>query len=386
MRRTVVSRGVYKDELGGFWIRPWVAGKRTWRKLRSTKTKHAIEEAAGLLSQQARAGLGLARDPIGGIRLGNLADDYLAAGCPNRRLESRPGAFADGERARVSNLKRFFGARDPAAIRLPDCHAYRRWRVAVKQRRGTGDRAAELDLVTLSNVLNYGVSIGQLDVNWVRSGRPRFRKLSDVRHSRDRAPANAEMIHRLASHFFARRQSEVLGWQLLFAAYTGCRVSELLRLRLDATTPDQPGFVAGGFLFIRRSKGGVSPFVAIGPELQAVVDRHRKWCASRFPGSPWYFPGRLPSKHVDTSSLGHGLPRACAAIGCPPVTPHGLRSYYVTKRRSDGVADAQIAAEIGDKTVTLIHQTYGDRPANWSGGDPLTWAPKDTPPAWSVLP
>jgi len=66
----------------------------------------------------------------------------------------------------------------------------------------------------------------------------------------------------------------------------------------------------------------------------------------------------------------------------PHVTAHGLRSFYVTKRRSDGIADAQIAAEIGDNNVEMISQTYGDRPPNWTGGQKLSFLPSEGLPAW----
>jgi hypothetical protein len=47
------------------------------------------------------------------------------------------------------------------------------------------------------------------------------------------------------------------------------------------------------------------------------------------------------------------------------VTSHGMRAYYVTVRRSQGIKDGQIAAEIGDKSgVALIVSTYGDLPPN----------------------
>ena len=43
------------------------------------------------------------------------------------------------------------------------------------------------------------------------------------------------------------------------------------------------------------------------------------------------------------------------------VTPHGLRSYFVTQARQSGLTDAEIAMLIGDKTgPAIIAQTYGD--------------------------
>jgi hypothetical protein len=71
------------------------------------------------------------------------------------------------------------------------------------------------------------------------------------------------------------------------------------------------------------------------------------------------------------------------ALGVHHVTPHGLRAFYVTKRRSDGVPDAQIAAEIGDSNPEMISQSYGGLPANWSGGEKVDFIPSKGQLAWS---
>jgi len=43
------------------------------------------------------------------------------------------------------------------------------------------------------------------------------------------------------------------------------------------------------------------------------------------------------------------------------VTPHGLRSYFVTQCRQSGLTDAEIAMLIGDKSgPAIISTTYGD--------------------------
>jgi hypothetical protein len=52
---------------------------------------------------------------------------------------------------------------------------------------------------------------------------------------------------------------------------------------------------------------------------------------------------------------------ACAKLKLGLVTPHGLRSYFVTQARQSGLTDADIAMLIGDKTgPAIISQTYGD--------------------------
>jgi integrase len=63
----------------------------------------------------------------------------------------------------------------------------------------------------------------------------------------------------------------------------------------------------------------------------------------------------------DASAIRHRLAAACKAMGLPHATPHGLRSYFVTRARESGLSDAEIAMLIGDKKgPAIIAQTYGD--------------------------
>ena len=240
-----------------------------------------------------------------------------------------------------------------------------------------------MELVTLSNVLNYGVAIEVIETNPVHHGRPRFRHHSRVAHCRDFAPKSGDELHAIGEELFRSRKSEVLGWMWLFAALTGCRTSELRRLRLDAASEDEPGFVSNNYLFLSRSKGGVNPYALVTLELADLLKCFHYWHQCRYPSSSWYFPGRTGKTTIDPTSLAHALARVCARLEIPKRTAHGARSYFVTLRRSQGVNDFQIATEIGDKDVSLISKTYGDRPPNWSGGKPLSWLPSQGLPCWS---
>jgi len=274
MKRAAIAPGVYQSEPGVFWSRPTIRGRRTWRRLKAIKPKAAIHEAF----QAAKPKSGKFED---------LARRYLDAGCPNRRLESRHDKFIELERRNIGWLTGYFGDMNPGEIRLANLTEYRAWREGQIRRRngGTGARMIELEWVTLSNVLNYSVSLGLMDVNLIRSGRPRLRKLADVRHCRESAPASGDEVHALARALFEDPRSEVLGWQFLFEAFTGCRTSEVLGLRMDSKNPEQPGFVSGNYLFLRRSKGGVNPFALITLELAEVLAVHRQWHAAKYPNA-----------------------------------------------------------------------------------------------------
>src|SRR6185436_3329311 len=68
-----------------------------------------------------------------------------------------------------------------------------------------------------------------------------------------------------------------------------------------------------------------------------------------------------PNTVRDDSAIRHRLRAACEKLGIGHVTPHGLRSYFVTQARQSGLSDAEIAMLIGDKTgPAIIALTYGD--------------------------
>lgn len=365
MTRTRIAPRTYQDEAGRYWARFPVHGRYTWKLLKDvTNKRDAIAAAQSATSARA--------DDFAA-----LAALYLASGCPNRRLEARTPDFLADETARLKIIVEWFGKFTPESIRLPLLPQYAAWRLRRTRINGTGQRAVDKDFNTLSNVLQYGIAIGSIEMNYVRNNRPRYRKAADVNHSRDRMPESAAVIHQLCEYFFESVRSEVFAWQTLFQMFTGCRSSELRRLRLNAA-PKEAGHVKDGYLHLgRRSKGGVNPFCAMGPEFTQMHGCFLRWHAARFPKAQSYFPGPM-GQVVDAGSHGHALTRAAKELGLSQITPHGIRAYYVTKRRRDGVLDSHVAAEIGDKTVSLISTTYGDEP----GGQPLTWTPAGTLPAW----
>src|SRR5204863_3606533 len=68
-----------------------------------------------------------------------------------------------------------------------------------------------------------------------------------------------------------------------------------------------------------------------------------------------------PETPRDASAIRHRLNAACRTLDLSHVTPHGLRSYFVTRARESGLSDAEIAMLIGDKTgPAIIAHTYGD--------------------------
>lgn len=389
-KRVSIGDGVYKDEAGSFYVRPSIDGKRTWRKLDAVKQRYAIEEARAKFTDHSRAKQGIVKSPFAPAdgMFQALSDAYVAAGCPNKKLEPRAVAFATNEKLRLVPLNAFFGKRIAAMIRIPMLTEYAAWRKPQFKKRGcTGERTIDMEFVTLSNVLHYGVAIGEVEFNRVAVGRPRYRKAEDIQRSKERAIKSGDDLHRLAEYFFDSWKSEVMGWLVIFSALTGCRNEELRALRLDGTSAETPGWISGNQLFLRRAKRGIHPWKEIKDELADALECFRYWHEMRFPAgtrhfTPWWFPGQSRGQ-MQKDSFRHAVYRACSDLELPRVSPHGFRSFYVTKRRSEGAPDVQIAIEIGDKTVAVISESYGDVPPNWVGQEKLSFMPKEGLPAWA---
>lgn len=387
MSYTRVAPGIYKDSrTGNLYERPTIDGRKTWRKLSSPTVKGAKRELAAKRTDQARATQGLAKDPYAPATktIGQLCAEYIKAGCPDRQHQSR--ADSSQERYRLETLLPFWSKKTPASIRAKDCALYFAWRKR-QIARGSGGRTVDLELGSLSNVLHWAVLTGKADVNPLAAGRPRFRNTKTVKHCREFMPIDGNELHKLAGYFFSSFRSEVIGWQLLLEAMTGCRTSEVLRLRWDARHQGEAGFIENEWLWIARSKGGVKPFVQIHPALAECIAALKRWHAWRHPRSNWWLPSwRVKNQPVESGSLTHALARVSPKLCGAHRTSHGLRAFYVTVRRSQGVSDAQIADEIGDKSgAALIVSTYGSVPPNWRGSAALSWLPATGNPAWSAL-
>jgi integrase len=110
-------------------------------------------------------------------------------------------------------------------------------------------------------------------------------------------------------------------------------------------------------LHVQREKRGITPWVPILPEMDTLLRAMRAKA-----GSHLLFPSPFdPNTARDDSAVRHRLTAACRSLGIDHVTPHGLRSYFVTQARESGLSDAEIAMLIGDRTgPAIIAHTYGD--------------------------
>lgn len=395
----LVAEGIYRhSRTGHLFERLRVDDKDTCIKLPATTLAEARRIRAERLVKyaQAKEGIGGAVNPYSArhtaLTVGECIDEYRNAGCPDQRRAQREGKALACELSRLKILEQWWASVCPTEIRHKLCDDYADWRKRQKfAGKRTKGRAIDLELNTLNCCLSWAERRELLAKNPLGKDRPNYGpKEEDVRHCSMCRPTSGDELHALAEWLLAResQRSEVLGWQYLFEAMTGVRTSEALRMRWDAPSGKAGYIESGKFLHIQRSKHGIAPWVEIHSALETLLGELRAWNDERY-DSPWFFPSPMdPTKHIDCNSLGHGLRRACKALGMDIRTPHGARSFYVTVRRSQRVPDNIIAAEIGHTTggATLI-RAYGSVPQNWyiASHPELSWLPATREPAWAVL-
>lgn len=390
-RRVAIGGGVSEERdergraTGRFWLRTVRNKRRTWNLLKATNRRAARDEAAA----RNYAPQGDTFDAV--------AEQYLRSGCPTRKRKWKPaGDLAQKEEAaHVAKLLGYYGGKTiTEANSLAEIQKYFSWRMHGIAPEHQPTRQADKEIQTLSNILNYAVGITrQLSINYIYSNRPTLHVVRSP--SMMRKPETADIAHQIAELFFERVRSEVFGWLTYFHLFTGCRHSELRRLRLDAP-PGGAGYIERkppsgvpehkpiatkeGYLHLgQRSKGGINPRCVLWPEFREMIECFQFWHRTRFPDSPWYFPGLSGVVVVDKCSFNHALRRACATLpGRPHITPHGFRSYFTTKLVRDGFRYEEVLEMIGDTSLEVLRGGYSDL----MDGPRLDWLPSEGLPGW----
>ena len=312
---------------------------------------------------------------------------YEADGYLDRDLAIRTAKTEADEKRHCKTLRLFWGAIKVANVSDITCDDYARWRKDPKRlKQGTGDRITDRELNTLNNAFRYAKRRGLIRLNPL-ANRPKYQPTNAVHHCREFMPGDAEQLHACAALLFGHPHSAVLGFQMLFEAYTGLRTCEVLKWRTDSGA-DGFGYVMGQFLRVWRCKNQhlVNPYVNIHDGLVELLAAHKAWKEEHYPQSPWFFPSHFGGDCVNKSALAHAL-RRLHRNGGKKFTSHAMRAFYVTVRRSQGATDALIAHEIGHQSGgATLAGTYGGVPPNWlnGGGPNLKWLPASKR-AWSVL-
>lgn len=343
-----------------------VAGKPTWRStgtdnpaqarkwLQKWKSEEWMEqngiEAKGVVLHRQR------------VSVGELVDAYIEAGCPTKKMQQKSATTVRNEKFFLKPVRSYFGVKIASALTLADCDKYRDWRLSggyvssFKVRGGHprtittngGKRSVDLELTVLSNVINLAVRRNVLKSNPF-SGRGRYSIASDVRHCREVAPT-PDGLKKIEA-WLRERDERAVADLVCFLAFSGLRIGEALPLTWGAVN------WAEQILHVTREKRGITPWVPILREMEALLKDMKKRATGDL-----LFPSPFDAgKPRDVSAVRHRITAACKKLEIGHVTPHGLRSYFVTQARQSGLTDAEIAALIGDKTgPAIIAHTYGD--------------------------
>ncbi len=360
-----ISGSLYRKG-DAIYARVRVGGKLTWRStgtgepnkarqwLKKWKTEEWMEEngfeAKGVILHRAK------------VTVGELIDAYIEAGMPTRKGRPKRPSSITGELACLKPARVFFGAKQAAGVTVADCDRYRDWRLSggyfadagademrkrmARMKKGT--RSVDLELTILANVFHLAARRSVLRANPL-AGRGRYSVAEDIRHCREVAPTPAGLNQ--IEYWLRARNEQSAADAVCFLAYSGLRVGEALTLDWEAVD------WSGKVLHVKREKRGIMPWVPILPEMERLLrDMQKRSQSHLLIPSPFE-----PDKPRDRSAIAHRLAAACKALGLGHVTPHGLRSYFVTQARESGLSDAEIAMLIGDKTgPAIIAQTYGD--------------------------
>jgi hypothetical protein len=280
-RYKVVERGIYKSLKNGLLSeRPFIDGRRTWRSLRTTKITLARAEL-----RRRKAARQSGEDELEPKYLrttGEVIRKYQDADYPDKQLNARSIRTRKEEERHCVLLLKFWDSVRVKRTSIVTCDEYRDWRLK-RRKQGTGLRTIDRELTTLNNAFRFAYRKGLVARNPLVD-RPKYQSSKNVEHCRQFMPGDANELHEPAKLLFSCRTSEVLGFQLLYTAYTGQRTCEILKLRIKAG-PDEPGSLVenGKCLRVWRAKGQdiVNPFCTVHDGLEALITAHKRWIAHR---------------------------------------------------------------------------------------------------------
>lgn len=349
-----------------YYFRDQSGGRDRWVSLKTKSKKKALDYLDQVNRQRTLEKLGLAAPaPLMSrlLSLGELIGFFVNAGCPKSSGKPRTPSNLQSTKLYCAKLVGHLGG-----SRINDMNASL-WNEYCEKRirEGAGDATIDKEFQTLRSVFIHAAqhpnTTGITDPPAMRWVRKRY-AAKDAQHCRDFQPDNADELHEIASHWITGPPKLATpGWLVLFQAMIGQRISELLRLRMDAGTIKTPGFDDGENLWLYRSvtTKGTASFSVIHSALREVMTKHREWHSQTYPDSPWYFPSSQANGkvHLQARRVIYVLARWSRLDGRKRTT-HGMRSYYVNVRRSQGEIDAKIALEIGHRSTNLIVSTYGE--------------------------
>jgi integrase len=355
-----------KGGVGVIYARVRVNGKLTWKSTETNEPAKARKWLAKWRNEEWMVKNGFELQGVAlhrqRVTVRELIEEYEKAGYPTKKMQPKSARSIVNEKYFLVPVRNYFGDKIASTVTLGDCDKYRNWRLSggyvstYKTRGGHprtmptkgGKRTVDVELNVLSSVFGLAVRRNVLKANPL-AGRGRYCVASEVRHSREVAPT-PEGLKEIESWLRGRKEHAIADL-VCFLAFSGLRVGEALPMTWGAVNWDEK------ILHVTREKRGITPWVPILPEMETLLKDMKKQATGDL-----LFPSPLDaSKPRDVSAVRHRITAACKKLEIGHVTPHGLRSYFVTQARQSGLTDAEIAMLIGDKTgPAIIAHTYGD--------------------------
>lgn len=323
---------------------------KTWQEEQILRA-HGVEPKSHALQRQK-------------LTVNDVIDNYVHDGMPDRKLNQKAATTIVTETKHLTKLRVFFGGKAAMSIARKDCDDYRRWRTTGgytwiqhgKSRKSKAhDKLIDLELQTLANAFALAYRQEKLRTNPL-VGRPRYHSGKNTRHCREVAPTSRELL--IIEESLRQRSYETIADCVMFLAFSGLRINEALPLKWSTVDWEQQ------IILVKREKQGGrnwasrNDWVAIEEDMQGLLNK----MLLRRGDNEFLFPTSDTSPNPIPYQTVYGrLIRTVRLLKMHRVTPHGLRSYFVTQCRESGLPDTEIAELIGDKSgARIIAETYGD--------------------------
>ncbi|MFZ0916683.1 MAG: site-specific integrase [Candidatus Udaeobacter sp.] len=266
----------------------------------------------------------------------------------------RPGTV-ENERQAIARWRDFLGHVRIDRIGTPAISAYvdKRLKGGVfcgRKLDAVSERTANLDLMTLRNVLRAAIDDGHL------RELPRIKMLDEAPPPKRQliTPAEFNNLIRAARRACAKN-GEQLADYLQFLAFTGAREKEALRVRSEDVDFKKERVTIGAD---RLTKNWEARRVEFNPQLRTLLRDMKK---RRAPDCAWLFPSpRRGPRDEHARSFRESLKMARTAAGIEWVGFHDLRHYFCSVCVMAGIDFLTIASWLGHKDGgILVGKVYG---------------------------
>ena len=351
-------RGLYQRN-GRYYAQLWVDrgyGKKSARRF----PLFTSDNSPARTLQEAKEALEVKRherreDALPLLGRKPIFDDYCDAYFEKARVQrKRPGTI-ENECQAIARWRSHIGHLRIDKITTPMITGFLEKRLkggafGGRKLESVSQRTANLDLMTLRNVLKAAVDDGYL------RDLPKMKMLEEPPTPKRQLLMPAEFDRLIAAaRSHCKKNGEQLADYLRFLAFSGAREQEALRIKWSDVDFERERVTIGAD---QLSKNWESRTVEFNPQLGALLREMRRRCA---PDCAWLFPSphRGP-RDEHAKSFRESLKIARRAAGLEWVGFHDLRHYFCSMCVMAGLDFLPIATCLGHKDGgILVGKVYG---------------------------